>query len=367
MQRAFETAEELVRQCLHDDLQKQQSQDDPENPIGVQNIEADGAMQDFKDLGEKIIPEIDVIEMKTKLNTDQKRVFDRVIDTVQSDKSILRLYGEDGTGKSFLIKIIKYWIKQNLNKDTAVAAPTGIAAFNIDGLTIHRLLQLPVQHDQTPKYKQLSDHVLKVLRADLKDVILFVIDEVSMISNLMLMYIHFRLSEIFDTNDCDDGWFGRKHILLFEDLLQLPPILEDPIFMHLSDEKIAKYLGSLNAVNLWTTLFDYDELTINMRQQGDDSYRELLSRIRFGLVTKSDCKILENKKVFFKGNSFESKLNELCDFINTLPSDTDCLLPTCHMCDVLNNAMLNRIASEEILLIAEDAIECIPYVKIKKY
>ncbi|EFN71898.1 ATP-dependent DNA helicase PIF1, partial [Camponotus floridanus] len=277
----------------------------------------------------------------------------------------LYVTGEGGTGKSFLIKTIKCWIKQNLNKDTAVAAPTGIAAFNIDGLTIHRLLQLPVQHGQTPKYKQLSDHVLKVLRADLKDVILLVIDEVSMISNLMLMYIHLRLSEIFDTNDCDDGWFGRKHILLFGDLLQLPPVLENPIFMHLSDEKIAKYLGSLNAVNLWTTLFDYDELTINMRQQGDGSYRELLSRIRFGLVTKSDCKILENKKVSFKGNSFESKLNELCDFINTLPLDTVCLLPTCHMCDVLNNAMLSRIASEEILLVAEDTIECIPYVKKK--
>jgi len=36
----------------------------------------------------------------------------------------------------------------------------------------------------------LSDHVLKVLRADLKNVVLFVIDEVSMISNLILMYIH---------------------------------------------------------------------------------------------------------------------------------------------------------------------------------
>jgi len=82
-------------------------------------------------------------------------------------------------------------------------------------LTVHRLLQLPVEHGQTPKYKQLSDHVLKVLRADFKDVILFIIDEVSMISNLTLTYIHLQLSEIFDTVDCDDGWFGRKHILLF--------------------------------------------------------------------------------------------------------------------------------------------------------
>ena len=362
LKQAYETVKELVQQQI--DEKQHLSQDDPDNPIGVQNIQAGEAMQDFKDLGGHE-EEIDISEMISKLNADQKRVFDRVINTVSDKKSLLRLYvsGEGGTGKSFLIKTIKCWIKQNLNKDTAIAAPTGIAAFNINGLTVHRLLQLPVEHGSTPKYKQLADHVLKVLRADLKDVILFIIDEVSMISNLILLYIHFRLSEIFDTIDCDDGWFGRVHILLFGDLLQLPPVHEDPAFVDLSNVKVKKFLGSLNAVNLWTTLFDYDELTINMRQQGDGSYRELLSRIRIGLLTKSDCDILEKRKISFIGKSFEERLGELCNFIDNLPSDTVCLLPTCHMCDVLNNAMLSRIASKEILLIAEDEIECIPYIK----
>jgi len=50
------------------------------------------------------------------------------------------------TGKSFLIKTIKCWIKQNLNKDTAISASTFITAFNINSLTIHRLLQLPIEH-----------------------------------------------------------------------------------------------------------------------------------------------------------------------------------------------------------------------------
>ncbi|XP_018315695.1 ATP-dependent DNA helicase PIF1, partial [Mycetomoellerius zeteki] len=187
---------------------------------------------------------------------------------------VLRLYvsGKGGTDKSYLIKTIKCWLKQILKKDTAVAAPTGIAAFNIDGLTVHRLLQLPVEHGHSPKYKQLANHVLKVLRADLKDVSLIIIDEVSMISNLIFMYIHLRLSEIYDTIDCDDGWFGQKHILLFGDLLQLPPLHEDSAFIQLTAENIRKYLGSLSATNLWT-LFDYDELTINMRQQEDGSYQ----------------------------------------------------------------------------------------------
>ncbi|EFN76457.1 ATP-dependent DNA helicase PIF1, partial [Harpegnathos saltator] len=181
----------------------------------------------------------------------------------------------------------------------------------------------------------LSDHVLKILRADLKDVVLFIIDEMSMISNLILIYIHFQLSEIFDTIDCDDGWFGQKHIFLFGDLLQLPPVHEDYIFVQLSDKKISKYLGFLNTVNLWAMLFGYDELTINMRQQGDTSYCDLLSKIRVGLLTRS------------------------------VPFTRYQVLRPLTKRPFTRFAILNRISSKEIVLVAEDNIECIPYVKKK--
>jgi len=68
-----------------------------------------------------------------------------------------------------------------------------------------------------------------------------------------------------------------------------------------------------------------------MHQQGDGTYCELLSRIHVGLVTKSDCSILEKRKISLKDESFKTRLNELCDFINNFPSNTICLLPTCHM------------------------------------
>ena len=71
--KAFETAQELVRQ-LDEELQKNVSQDDPDNPIGAQNVEAGEAMQDFRDLDNKMDEKIDVSEMIAKLNADQKRV-----------------------------------------------------------------------------------------------------------------------------------------------------------------------------------------------------------------------------------------------------------------------------------------------------
>ncbi|KYN05749.1 ATP-dependent DNA helicase PIF1 [Cyphomyrmex costatus] len=322
-------------------------------------------MRDFKDVGDKYeVNNVD--EMIAQLNSDQKRIFDKVTASILSNSENLRLYisGEGGTGKSFLIKTIRSWIKKYVEKDTAITAPTGIAAFNIDGLTIHRLFQLPVEHGRTAKYKQLSDVVLKFIREELKNVALIIIDEVSMISNITLMYIHLRLTEIFNTDESDNGWFGEKHILLFGDLLQLPPVHEEPPFIELSTTKIEKYVGGMGSMNLWS-LFKYDELQINMRQQNDNSYRNILSRIRLGIVTDSDTAVLNARKIQFTETTCDGRLYELCNYLEKLPLDTVCLLPTCALCDTLNTAMLNRIFSDEVELIAQDITDCVPYLKKK--
>jgi len=75
LQKAFESAKQLLQEYL-DDFEKQRvSQDDHNNPIGVQNVETGEAMQDFKDLGNKF-EEINISEIISKLNADQRRVFD---------------------------------------------------------------------------------------------------------------------------------------------------------------------------------------------------------------------------------------------------------------------------------------------------
>ena len=81
-----------------------------------------------------------------------------------------------------------------------------------------------------------------------------------MISNVTLMFINLRLCEIFDTTDTDNDFFGRKHILLFGDLLQIPRVKEQSPFVKMSRSEIHKYLGGSD---LWR-LFDYDKLLNNM-------------------------------------------------------------------------------------------------------
>ena len=87
--------------------------------------------------------------------------------------------------------------KENLkDKRITVNALTSIVAYSVQGLTIHKLFQLPVQHKDTPKYKTLSDQVIDILREELRNVELFIIDEVSMISNITFIYLYLRLCEI---------------------------------------------------------------------------------------------------------------------------------------------------------------------------
>ena len=94
----------------------------------------------------------------------------------------------------------------------AVVAPTGLAAFNVGGLTIHRLFQLPVEHDaKTASYWTLSKDARKVMKTTLHSVKLFIVDEISMVSSLNLAYMHLRLDELFG----GDNWFGGKSVFVF--------------------------------------------------------------------------------------------------------------------------------------------------------
>ena len=109
--------------------------------------------------------------------------------------------GVGGTGKSFLIKAIKLLVGKiwpSKEVTVAVAAPTGLAAFIVGGLTTHRLFQLPIEHDSTTAdYWSLSKATQKVMKTKLRSLKLIVVDEISMVSSLTLTYMHLRLEELF--------------------------------------------------------------------------------------------------------------------------------------------------------------------------
>lgn len=358
-QLALDQMKEVIEQKDEEFQNENRPADEIIEDIDCIPIEVDNVVNDLEGLREKQQDDkFDWKEAYSSMNVDQKRNFDDVFDKVKNNKQRCRKFitGVGGSGKSFVIKTLVYAIKDILKKDVAVLAPTGIAAFNVNGMTIHKLLQLPVEHNGTAKYYPLSDAALNKIRLILKDVDLIIIDKISMVSNINLLYIHLRLTEIFNTQNDPDGWFGKKHILLFGDLLQLPPVNEGPVYTMVKKSSLVKRVDCVGTADLWS-LMDYDELTINMRQQGDDTYKNILERIWLGVVTNADTEILGKRLIHFKSQERHEKIEELCEYLVNLPNDTVCILPTCQMCDDLNQAMLNKIDGEEIELIADDNID----------
>ena len=309
------------------------------------------------------------------LNVDQRRVYELItkhllheqqheLNQCQcSDLNPLHMFvsGVGGTGKSFLIQTIRAFVRDTwpgLENTTAVAAPTGLAACNVCGVTTYQLFQLPIEHDgKTTQYWSLPKDSLKFLRMQLTNVKVFIIDEVSMVSSLNLAYIHLRLEEIFG----GEQWFGGKTILFFGDLLQLPPVNGVPVFQRVPSTVVALRLGCITTINIWKETIVYDELTINERQKSDEAYTNILDKVRRGFPSKEAIKLLSERVI---EKSVVDIYNELRDEGKT----PICLFPTRKACEQINSQLLKLLSSKIIEIKCIDEIDeaAAPYKWNKK-
>ena len=313
--------------------------------------------------------------MLQSLNANQSRIFLKIIShlykqylsydvdaymrdrLVQTSDEPLFMFvsGVGGTGKSYLIKTLSAYVQEVFKSPVALMGPTGIAACNINGMTIHRLLQLPVQHGKIPAYRTLSDESANQLAHMLRDTKLFILDEISMVSNLLLLYIHFRLSEM----TCDkESLFGGKNMLVCGDLLQLAPVSNGPCFADIgSAEK--SVLKGISSINLWNRI-NYDELTINVRQNLDERFSKLLADVRVGRISHDDEQWLTEKCLFhFKTMTVTERLREIASFILHELRNERCytiLVPTNTMVNEINKAVLDFMHDKEISIVAYDSI-----------
>ena len=328
--------------------------------------EASSAMHDVADLqhSDNSGPSLD--ELASSFNADQTRVFDKIKCQLQhqvqhetgsckcSDLKPLHMFisGVGGTGKSFLIKAIRalvldMWHDKEESLLCAVTAPTGLAAYNVGGVTIHRLLQLPIEHEgRTAGYWRLGKDPLKVMRRSLSQLRLLIIDEVSMLSNLNLAYVHLRLDEIF----ARDEWFGGVNVLFVGDILQLPPVNGAPVFDRITNKAVALKLGCMTSVNIWQDTVIFDELTINERQKKDQAFSSMLDEVRRGCPSQQTIQALQDRVIEVPVvDKFEallaSKLSPLC------------LFPTRKACQVFNSQMLSRLEAEVIEIPCTDEVD----------
>ncbi|XP_072565389.1 uncharacterized protein [Paramormyrops kingsleyae] len=179
--------------------------------------------------------------------------------------------GPGGVGKSVLIKAIHYEAARILcqlshNPDEThvlLTAPTGVSAYNIKAATIHACFHIAT--DAKLPYEPLGDEKINSLRAELGNLQILIIDEISMVDHKLLAYIHGRLRQIKQTGDYSA--FGNVSIIAVGDFYQLCPVKGKALYTE----------GK--AVDLWQNHFAMVELTEIMRQK-DMQFAQLLNRLR---------------------------------------------------------------------------------------
>ena len=109
----------------------------------------------------------------------------------------------------------------SISKNILVAAPTGVAAKNIKGVTCHSAFSLPIEKFKIGEYLKLKGKKLAMLRTKFIRTKWLIIDEISMISYQVLRQINLRCQEI---KEVYDKHFGNLNVILMGDLLQIKPV-----------------------------------------------------------------------------------------------------------------------------------------------
>ncbi len=125
--------------------------------------------------------------------------------------------GTAGTGKSYLIHCLQLLLGDKVR----VAAPTGVAAFNVDGNTLHSLLSLPTKGE----FKDLNGEHLHKIQETLASMKYMIIDEMSMVGRKIFGQID---TQVFPNSL--DQVLGGCSCLLFGDFGQIPPVMDLPLY-----------------------------------------------------------------------------------------------------------------------------------------
>lgn len=231
--------------------------------------------------------------MMESLNFDASNtIFKKAAAFVNQTNQNLFLTGKAGTGKTTFLK----YIRENCYKKMAITAPTGVAAMNAGGTTLHALFWLPFGvfvEDYDLKWDDNDNHIYnknrlfstikltKQRRAILQELELLVIDEVSMVRADTLDAIDVILKSVRR----DMRPFGGIQILFIGDLYQLPPVVRDHEWHILKNHYSSTFF--FDAKVLRSSALVKLELQQIYRQR-DPEFIDILNNIRNNKCTAAD-------------------------------------------------------------------------------
>ena len=266
---------------------------------------------------EREIPEIDFD------NPD----FITAIDMVNNTNRSIFLTGKAGSGKSTLLK----YICETTKKKYIVLAPTGIAAVNVGGMTMHSFFKMPLKPllPDDPDYSPLRiKDTLKYSRDKIKiikNLELIIIDEISMVRADMIDFMD-RVLRYYSGNNREP--FGGKQLLLVGDIFQLEPVIKSDF-----REILRRYYSNFfffNAIAFSRIKLVAIELRKTYRQK-DARFIGILDRVRENKATADDLNLINSRYGRDVGNG--------C-FVMTLATRRDTV-------DYINDQKLDELDTEK--------------------
>ncbi|MDR2337650.1 MAG: AAA family ATPase [Deltaproteobacteria bacterium] len=218
--------------------------------------------------------------------------FNAAVDIINNGtQQITYLTGKAGTGKTTFLK----YIKETTTKNTVILAPTGVAALNAGGQTIHSLFKIApsifVPDDDRLQIPEIFDYLQygedRVQLINKME--LLVIDEISMVRCDILDVID-RILRVYRKRENEP--FGGVQVLLIGDVFQLPPIAKKDEWEILSLFYDSIFFFSANVIR--KNEFCYIELKKIYRQH-EKEFIELLNKVRINQVTDADLIFLNSR------------------------------------------------------------------------
>lgn len=241
-------------------------------------------------------------------NPDFLNAWRLVTDTHQS----VFLTGKAGTGKSTFLR----YICETTAKKYIVLAPTGIAAVNVGGMTMHSFFKMPFK----PLLPGDADFSPKKIRKTLKypkdkvkliqELELIIIDEISMVRADMIDFVD-NVLRIYSGNMREP--FGGKQLLLVGDVFQLEPVITSEMRPLLQRAYKQFFFFNANAFK------NVNIVAIELRKiyrQTDSHFISILDRIRVNKVTREDLAMINSRYV-------PDSIVENDDFVMTLATRRD--------------------------------------------
>ena len=293
--------------------------------------------------------------MEKNIIIERNEVFELAFGFVTETSENIFLTGKAGTGKTTFLK----YLKEHCAKNIVVAAPTGVAAINAGGVTLHSLFQLPF-HPFLPTHNHKDDLLgkLKFTRQRqqlLRKMELLVIDEISMVR-----------ADVMDAIDCilrsvrrnHSAPFGGVQLLCIGDLYQLPPVAQNHEWSILQEYYASPFFfDSMVIREQMPVLIELDKIY----RQKEDSFVRLLNKVRNNAMDEDDFEDLHMRyHPGFRPERDENFItltshNKQADLINTTELERLFGAPFSYKADVEGDFPENMYPVEASLVLKEGA------------